>query len=512
MSIFGKPILTGVGKGSASGAIASFSDGAKGLPLRSLVANIEPVQDLHGYDNPWPAGGGKNLLDYDTWLSAYKVSDNNFSGASNDIGGEKYYIPQELVGKKLTFSAYVDLSNVSTPTTYFTVAYVGGTAIGGNTVVHDTAGYSSVTFTPLATTDYVRFSWGSGSGTIKLKDLQIEVGASRTVFAPYSNICPISGWSAVNMRRTGKNLCSMELANIKAINISGTWSGDAYTYAGVTFTVNTDGGGNVVSISTSGTATNASFIKLNTDLALPEGTYILSGCPVNSVNATIQGLEGAPYDSGSGVTFTTISGDGIRIRIPNGENASGLTFYPMIRLSSVSDATYSPYSGNQYTIQLGQTVYGGTLDVINGVLTVDRAIVDLGTLEWTFVNPVFYVSMQNYTPKPKYKGKLVCSLYVNRIVSLTNPEDMSIYMANSQDTPILRVADSRYTDAAAFKQMLTDNNAQLVYELATPITIPLTATQISMLQGANNVWTDSGDVNVEYLKQTLIHVGSSVLI
>ena len=43
---------------TASGSIASFSDGADNLPLKSLVVNINPVQDLHGQESPYPAGGG----------------------------------------------------------------------------------------------------------------------------------------------------------------------------------------------------------------------------------------------------------------------------------------------------------------------------------------------------------------------------------------------------------------------------------------------------------------------
>ena len=47
--------------GEASGSIATFSDGSP-LPMRSLKAYIEPVQDLHGYDRPWVGGSGKNKL------------------------------------------------------------------------------------------------------------------------------------------------------------------------------------------------------------------------------------------------------------------------------------------------------------------------------------------------------------------------------------------------------------------------------------------------------------------
>ena len=40
--------------------VMTFADGADGVPMQVQVG-IDPVQDLHGYDHPWPAGGGKNL-------------------------------------------------------------------------------------------------------------------------------------------------------------------------------------------------------------------------------------------------------------------------------------------------------------------------------------------------------------------------------------------------------------------------------------------------------------------
>lgn len=68
---------------TASGAIASFSDGADGVPVEDLVIDIEPVQSGSGDpspDNVRPISGwtganvvrtGKNLLDFDTWNFSY---------------------------------------------------------------------------------------------------------------------------------------------------------------------------------------------------------------------------------------------------------------------------------------------------------------------------------------------------------------------------------------------------------------------------------------------------------
>lgn len=48
---------------SASGSPASFPDGANDLPMESLQAEITPMQNLNGYDHPWPAGGGDNKFE-----------------------------------------------------------------------------------------------------------------------------------------------------------------------------------------------------------------------------------------------------------------------------------------------------------------------------------------------------------------------------------------------------------------------------------------------------------------
>ena len=49
---------------TVTGNPASFEASGSGK-LLSLSVPFSPIQDLHGYSSPWPAGGGKNKFNKD---------------------------------------------------------------------------------------------------------------------------------------------------------------------------------------------------------------------------------------------------------------------------------------------------------------------------------------------------------------------------------------------------------------------------------------------------------------
>lgn len=113
----------------------------------------------------------------------------------------------------------------------------------------------------------------------------------------------------------------------------------------VTFTINDDG-----SVIANGTASGDIYFEVGTfDLS---GEYILSGCPAGGTDSTYFidmvnfGVASIASEYGSSATLTN---DGtslnIRIRIMSGTTVNNLTFYPMVRPSSIEDATYEPYTG-----------------------------------------------------------------------------------------------------------------------------------------------------------------------
>lgn len=142
------------------------------------------------------------------------------------------------------------------------------------------------------------------------------------------------------------------------------------------------------------------------------------------------------------------------------------------------------------------TVYGGTVDVVTGVLTVTMVSVDLSTFSFTYASSystsdraVWYVSCNGkgaYTSVPanclseKYEvaGTGAALLRANVVGIASNSTPNRIWCSTTSQS--------------------LQPSGQFVYELATPTTYQLTPTQIHALLGQNNVWADCGDVEVQY--------------
>ena len=119
------------------------------------------------------------------------------------------------------------------------------------------------------------------------------------------------------------------------------------TISDVTFTVNSDG-----SVTINGTASaNITSFFINSNMTLKAGSYWLTGNP-SGITGTSYGLRIANtsysvntfFEQGKILTLNQDYSDlRIDIRIPSGQVINNLTFYPMIRLSSIPDSTYEPF-------------------------------------------------------------------------------------------------------------------------------------------------------------------------
>ena len=149
-----------------------------GDQITSLQIPLRFFQDLHGYDHPWPGGGGVNLVDPSKKVTASATTGSWY----NDGTGFLLHSGQ----------AYTLSANVGTDATYFVYIY----AIGGTQLAY---GKWTATCTPSADV-YVYFQYyESGGAHLAGAELQLELGSTATSFSPYANICPITGLTGLSV-------------------------------------------------------------------------------------------------------------------------------------------------------------------------------------------------------------------------------------------------------------------------------------------------------------------------
>lgn len=183
---------------------------------------------------------------------------------------------------------------------------------------------------------------------------------------------------------------------------------------------------------------------------------------------------------------------------------------------------YTPYNPASKTITLpfGQTVYGGTLDWTTGVLTVDWIshtfnAADSVSGNWqstdTSMGAIIGIRSPGATPV-QTTGEIPNVL----CASLKTISYGNIFSGSNSDTAISRVWGGEANQfairlplslaetAADIKSWLIDNAIEVVYQIATPITIQLTPTEILALSGTNTIYADTGDTTVSG-RQNLIN-------
>ena len=197
--------------------IASFSDGEE-MPMPSLKVAIEPQQDLHGYDVPWVGGAGKNKLQVTATTQTVK----GITYTVNDDGTIKASgTPQEqaniLVGYiSLKVGTYIISGVPSAPSFQTFQMYI---IANGNK-------YANLDGTQFIVSEDGQFPvyitvYGALSQPIEFKPMIRLASVQDATFAPYSNICPISGWDEVDVT-VADDVENPTVSNVYTIDLDGT--------------------------------------------------------------------------------------------------------------------------------------------------------------------------------------------------------------------------------------------------------------------------------------------------
>lgn len=198
----------------------------------------------------------------------------------------------------------------------------------------------------------VQIGTSDTAGLLRGGDIHVdESGALKMITTTTETTMPNSHDGRLLVEEIG-GVCEQKQYTGKNVLENTTLKNVATSY-GVTFTPNADG-----SITVNGTPSQWFPQAINQKLLLTSGTeYVLSGCPSGGGYYTyymyieIKTSDGGSIvhrDEGNGVTFTyPTNAISAFIAIALNENVavSNLQYKPMIRLASITDPTYEPYTG-----------------------------------------------------------------------------------------------------------------------------------------------------------------------
>lgn len=158
-----------------------------------------------------------------------------------------------------------------------------------------------------------------------------------------------------------------------------------------------------------------------------------------------------------------------------------------VSLTSVNDDD-SPNA----SISLGYTIYGGSLDIISGNITKTYDADDLGDLAWSYESDEGYFYSDSITDIKSGSENCLCESGYTYDAALS--VDKTFTVSGTQ----IRFRDDTYSAAPDFKTAVI--GIDFIYELAVADTDTITPEVITALNGVNNIFSDSGNVTVEYLK------------
>ena len=311
---------------------------------------------------------------------------------------------------------------------------------------------------------------------VKSLVVEIEPSQSGSGTPSPSNIRPITGWTQEDIFVVGKNwanpiqgncstngtitadstrLCNSDYINVKA--------GQRFTVSAISLTQKT------VQVyfrifSAKGTDNirrSDSWTNLPLTIDIQSGEYYLQLVFRNSDNSNI-----APSDA--------------NIQLELGNTAT----------------TFEPYHGKTYTTPFNQTVYGGTLDVLTGELTIDKWYVQITAQNVTFNSTNNRGLIRTNVVGTPYaiSSPNTVNCICDKFEGITQTEgvvtgNVGVY-AHGQ---IVAICGYK-TSLEDYQSWLTDNPVTIVYKIETPQIIQLTPQTVKALVGENHISASTGDV------------------
>lgn len=159
-------------------------------------------------------------------------------------------------------------------------------------------------------------------------------------------------------------------------------------------------------------------------------------------------------------------------------------------------------------------VYGGYVDVVSGVLVIDRAAVvydGSSDEKWakygTGSASAFAMRINVAGMK---EGAATSNIVIsNELKSLASNNPWGSYdsfISTQSGSAVLVAGIKTITTVADWRTYLASSPLQVVYELEMPTEIQLTPQEIRTLLGENNIWSDAGNISIDYPVDTKTYI------
>ena len=446
---------------TASGAVATFDDGADDVPLKSLVANLPA--SLTPYEEINISHYGKNLVDFsghaESTYSGLTITANadgsiTFSGTPSRTWAHlttdfavNFPIGTYTLGRGASASYAM----------YIAVKYEDNT-----TENISMATSASKTFTTSKRIVQIRLDIATLNQSTNYNEtvfVQLEAGATMTDFEPYEAPTEYE----VDIPNPNPDIFNFAESSYQR----GVWKADG--------TVNPD-----------------------------EWSCRAYKIPIES---------GATYD---------IFGEGFFTLVTYFDaNDNFISSETLTKTADFHEAATIPancaYLGVSYEgffvmetkyIKKAFNVYGGSIEAISGEGTSTHNIIDLGSLTWTYHTATAnYVDFfDSYLPNDSITGDSANAFdgytddyksIPSSLIALPNqPQYDDMVMALAKNTRRIIICDTRYTTAADFKTAL--NGVYLSYPIETAADFQVEPIAVNSKAGYNNIWNDAGDTEITY--------------
>lgn len=339
-------------------------------------------------------------------------------------------------------------------------------------------------------------SFSDGAEGIPVKSLIADINPVQTGSGDPSpsNVRPITGWTGMNVVRNGFNQWDEEWENGYYNRATGAKAGNSDTKY---------------------------FRSKNYIPCLPNTSYYFKSPSSHAANNTYFAVLFYDADKAHISSANDLAGDPTKTTPSNARymtiyvevGTSGATYNHDISINYPStDHDYHAYNGTTYPISWADeagTVYGGTLDVTTGLLTVDRASVVVSSLGLNYNAPptghaYFYGTIADKV-KPAINDTehpLMCSMLPYGGAKYASSfTDLAVFQSANYN---IYIVDDSCANKAAYEAKY--NNAQIVYYLDTPTTYQLTPQAVLTVLGTNNILADTGDVEVAYCADTKLYI------